>query len=105
MPEISSIPSVSGVSDFSRTRAVLFQSGRMVHVAMADFSDMIAMTFGFPTYTAAQIADGNHAVNTAAKEAGRAVWDTTNNRLMVASGTSQIAPWYIADGSVSVTPA
>ena len=96
---------VSGVTDFTRTRAVLFQSGRMVHVAMTDFSDMIASTFGFQALTAAEIADGNHAVNTENKEAGRAVWDTTNNRLMIASGTSQIAPWYIADGSLSITPA
>lgn len=105
MMEINNIPSVSGVTDFSRTRAVLFQSGRMVHIAMADFSDLIATTFGFQTFTAAQIADGNHAVNTADKDAGRAVWDTTNNRLMIASGSSQIAPWYVADGSLSITPA
>jgi hypothetical protein len=58
-----------------------------------------------PSYTAAQIADAAHAVNTANKTQFKAVWDTTNNRAMVATGTGTTSPWYVADGSASVTPA
>ena len=58
----------------------------------------------FPSYTATDIAAVGNAVNTANKAAGKAVWDTTNNRLMVASGSSAASPWYVCDGSASVTP-
>ena len=59
----------------------------------------------FPTYTATQIADKTHAVNTTDKVAGKAVWDTTNHRLMIAGGTADVSNWYVADASVTVTPA
>jgi hypothetical protein len=54
---------------------------------------------------ATAIADVGNAVNTANKVQGKVVYDTTNNRLMVASGSAAAAPWYVADGSASVTPA
>lgn len=59
----------------------------------------------FPSYTAAQIAAKANAINTTRKVVGKAVWDTTNNRLMVATGTSDVSNWEICDGSGSVTPA
>ena len=59
----------------------------------------------FKTETAANIASVAHAINTTGKAQGRAVLDTTNNRLMIASGSAAAAAWYYADGSASVTPA
>jgi hypothetical protein len=56
------------------------------------------------TATAAAIADAANAVNGTGKVVGLAVWDTTNNRLMVASGSATTSAWYVADGSASVTP-
>lgn len=55
-------------------------------------------------YTAANIASAAHSVNTSGKRAGVTVFDTTNNRLMVSSGSAATAPWYVADASASVTP-
>lgn len=57
-----------------------------------------------PSYTAANIASAAHAVNTANKAAGKMIWDTTNNRVMVANGSNATSPWYVADASASVTP-
>jgi hypothetical protein len=54
---------------------------------------------------AADIAAVANAINTANKVAGKIVYDTTNNRIMVASGALAASPWYVADGSASVTPA
>lgn len=55
--------------------------------------------------TAANIAAVGNAINTSGKAARKLVWDTTNNRLMVASGAAAADAWYVADGSASVTPA
>lgn len=59
----------------------------------------------FPIYTATNIADKTHAVNTANKAQGKAIYDSTNHRLMVADGATDVSNWYVADGSASVTPA
>jgi len=56
------------------------------------------------TDTATNIADSSATVNTTDKAAGKQVWDTTNNRLMIASGSGATADWHVADGSTSVTP-
>lgn len=56
------------------------------------------------TASAASIAAVGNAINTTNKYAGRVVFDTTNTRLMVASGSAAAAAWYVADGSASVTP-
>lgn len=58
-----------------------------------------------PSYTAASIAAIGNAVNTADKAAGKMVWDTTNNRVMVASGSTAASAWYVADASANVVPA
>jgi hypothetical protein len=57
-----------------------------------------------PQRTAALIAARTDTINTTFKVAGRIVYDTTNNRLMFASGSLDVSPWYVADGSASVTP-
>lgn len=54
--------------------------------------------------TAANIADISASINTSGKYTAKLVWDTTNNRLMRASGTSAASAWYVVDGSTSVTP-
>ena len=59
----------------------------------------------FPTATATNIAAVGATINTAGKFAGRLVWDTTNNRMLRASGTAAADPWHLVDGSATVTPA
>jgi hypothetical protein len=54
---------------------------------------------------AADIADIANVINTANKVQGKVVYDTTNNRLMVADGSDAVDNWYVVDGSASVTPA
>lgn len=54
--------------------------------------------------TAADIASATSSVNTNLKWEGMLVWDTTNNRMLRASGRGATSAWYIVDGSGSVTP-
>jgi len=54
---------------------------------------------------AADIADIADTINTVDKVQGKVVYDTTNNRLMVADGSDAVDNWYVVDGSASVTPA
>lgn len=58
-----------------------------------------------PNANAADIASATHPINTTGKFTGKFVWDGTNNRLMRASGTTTTSPWWVVDGSASVTPA
>lgn len=53
----------------------------------------------------ASIAAVASAINTAGKVAGKIIWDSTNKRLMRASGSAAADPWDVVDGSASVTPA
>jgi hypothetical protein len=57
-----------------------------------------------PTATATNIANKAAAINTTNKYTGLMVWDTTNKRLLRASGGTDVAPWDVVDGSTSVTP-
>jgi hypothetical protein len=57
------------------------------------------------TATAVEIAAIANAVNTVGKAAGTIVFDTTNSRLMVATGANANSTWVRADGSNAVTPA
>jgi len=61
--------------------------------------------FVAPNFTASNISSKDHAVNTTDKQIGKVVYDSTNHRLMVASGSLYTSPWYLVDGSLSVTPA
>jgi hypothetical protein len=54
--------------------------------------------------TAANIASKTSAANTVGKYDGLIVWDSTNNRLMRASGSTDVAVWWVVDGSTFVTP-
>jgi hypothetical protein len=76
---------------------------RSVYGTNADFDGTVRLVCG--EYTAAQIANIAHAVNTTGKAKGVRVWDTTNNRELRASGSTAASAWYVLDGSASVTPA
>ena len=54
--------------------------------------------------TAGQIASIGEFINTQDKFAGRMIRDSTNNRIMIASGSAAGSAWWVADGSASVTP-
>jgi hypothetical protein len=56
------------------------------------------------SFASADIAAVANAVNTTGKVAGLMVYDTTNNRIMIASGSAAASAWYVADASASVTP-
>ena len=88
--------------------AVTLTAGTSAVLATAQtFTAQHTLTGGLvvSTATAASIAAIANAINTSSKAIGKVVFDTTNNRLMVASGTAAASPWYVADGSASVTPA
>jgi hypothetical protein len=57
------------------------------------------------TATSTQIGAIGDSVNTAGKAAGTIVFDTTNSRLMVATGANANSTWVRADGTNAVTPA
>lgn len=57
------------------------------------------------SYAATDIANKASSVNTTDKYEGLYVWDSTNNRLMRSSGSTDVSPWWVVDGSTSVTPA
>lgn len=58
----------------------------------------------FENETSANIADVSNAINTTNKAQGRAVWDSTNNKLKVATGSATTDTWVDADGTNAVTP-
>ena len=68
------------------------------------FHDMDASADVLNSVVATDIASKAAAVNTNNKRPGLMVFDSTNNRIMVASGESATDAWYVADGSASVTP-
>lgn len=54
---------------------------------------------------AADIAAIGNAINTTAKTEGKIIYDSTNKRIMVSEGSNANSPWWVSDGSASVTPA
>lgn len=58
----------------------------------------------FRAYTATDIANAAHAVNTTDKVAGKSIWDNTNNRILSASGSATTSSWIVANGTVAITP-
>jgi len=82
-------------------------SGQAFLATAQTFTAQQTMTSGLvlQSAAAASIAAVANAINTTNKVTGKVVYDTTNNRLMVSSGSAAASPWYIADGSGSVVPA
>lgn len=58
-----------------------------------------------PSATDTAIADKTNAINTTGKYEGLMVWDSTNKRLMRASGETDVSAWDCVAGTPSVTPA
>lgn len=56
------------------------------------------------TATAAEIAAIGNAVNTTGKAAGTIVFDTTNNKLKIATGGNANSTWVDDGGANAVTP-
>lgn len=71
---------------------------------LVELFDQVQDQAALSGFTATQIADASNVVNTTDKQQGRQVYDTTNNRVMVADGSATTDAWYVADGSASVTP-
>jgi hypothetical protein len=65
----------------------------------------IAATSILENVAAADIAAIGNAINTTGKAAGRMVWDTTNTKIKVATGSAAADTWVDADGTNAVTPA
>jgi hypothetical protein len=63
-----------------------------------------AVSHGLASATATEIADIGDVINTANKFTGKQVIDTTNDRLLYASGVDAGDPWHVVDGSATVTP-
>lgn len=59
----------------------------------------------FAAYTAAQIGNKNHAVNTQNKGLGKCILNITNYQLMFATDETPTAPWAQLGGTVQITPA
>jgi hypothetical protein len=76
---------------------------RAVYGRNANFDGTVRLVCG--EYTAAQIADVTHTVNTTDKAKGVRVWDTTNNRELRASGSTAVSAWHVIGGGTTVTPA
>lgn len=57
-----------------------------------------------PAYTATQIADASHEVNTKNKCAGRMVYDSTNDTLAIANGAAATDTWSRLTMAATVTP-
>lgn len=55
--------------------------------------------------TATQIASASDTINTTGKFAGRIVLDTTNDRVMRATGSNATSAWKDLTGGNAVTPA
>lgn len=72
---------------------------------LSELFDQVQNLEGLDSFTAAQIAAAGNVVNVDDKQLGRRVYDSTNNRIMVASGSAPTSAWYVVDGSASVTPA
>lgn len=54
--------------------------------------------------TAGEIADITNAINTTGKASGRVVWETTNTKLKIATGSAAADTWVDDGGANPVTP-
>lgn len=64
----------------------------------------IAATSILENVAATDIAAIANAINTTGKAAGRMIWDTTNTKIKVATGSAAADTWVDADGTNAVTP-
>ena len=64
----------------------------------------ITATAVLQNVTAADIATISNAINTTGKAAGKMIWDSTNNKIKVATGALAASTWVDATGVNPVTP-
>lgn len=62
-------------------------------------------SFVAPDYTAIDINNRQSSVNKPPKQSGMVIYNSTHHCLMVASGSTDTSPWYVATGLSAVTPA
>jgi len=65
---------------------------------------ILNMSHQFKIVTNPQLLDINNSVNTANKAEGVALYDTTNKRLMIASGSGAGDSWFDTMGTNEVAP-
>ena len=61
--------------------------------------------FLFPTTTSAILGDAANVINTQNKDAGVAVFNTTDSLIYVAVGANATSDWQPSDGGTAITPA
>lgn len=82
-------------------------AGQGISVADGDgvaANPTISATMILENVAAADIAALANAINTVGKAAGRMIWDTTNTKIKVATGSAAADTWVDADGTNPVTP-
>ena len=84
---------------------VTINSGTLYSVTVTGNLDATAGYIQLRTATAAQIAAKADPVNTVGKAAGTIVFDTTNSKLKIATGATDVSTWVDAGGTNAVTPA
>lgn len=67
-------------------------------------ADVKGANVQFDEDTATNIADATATINTTDKFKHKLIVDTTNTRMLYASGANATDPWHVVDGSVTVTP-
>ena len=85
---------VGGMVDVELTYAAILESlTNSVNAAIAYDSVSVISLLGVAS-----------TVNTTGKFAGKLLWDSSNNRLVRASGPLPADVWHVIDGSALVTP-
>jgi hypothetical protein len=58
----------------------------------------------FVSVTTAELENGNNAINSTNKVVGKAVWNTTTNKLMIATGPFEGSVWVDSMGGSTIEP-
>lgn len=85
---------------------VIMNDGQMDLATAQETTGQKTFTGGlvFPTSTTAKLSDATDAINTEYKVIGKAVWNTTTDSLMIASGVDATSTWERADAGATITP-
>ena len=86
---------------FKGTGTINAQGG--VHVNDVQVIDSTAGV-RFVSVTTAELENGNNAINSTNKVVGKAVWNTTTNKLMIATGPFEGSVWVDSMGGSTIEP-
>lgn len=89
----------------SSYKFVLQTAQNVLLLTLDNILGIISTTYFQQQDTAANIASIAASINTSEKFTGKLIWDSTNNRMMRASGGAANSAWWVVDGSASVIPA